>query len=568
MSYVAQQIKYEINQNEISTQLISWNTISPQFQKSDTFATRNNNNTEIMFDRDGNYNIVCSIKHSISGCSDQRITIKINGQDKAEEKNEIKTTLAIKKHDMMQICIYHWGGCLDQSETPFLLIQELVNEEIKENEEKVNEVKSMDIHDKYQDETKEKERKDEIEINEKFTKEDKVKNLNEKIEAMQHERDELLRQKLKDETKLKHRPKIKIPTNGDIIGTIYSPQNKGISNISIKLFNIDQQEMINQTISDKEGKFVFSNVTGGHYNMMINDNGNMLWNKEYKQITMPDGGSITESITLLPLIQYELYKDPQDENIMMHIDNQSGVSVSILSNDIVNSNGKNYCGKVNVSIATIDPNFPEQLNAMPHFQTSENPNGPLLETFGAMYVEVTDEFGNLLNVNNITANIPKYGDDPQMGLWYLKPGESKWIPIMGGSKQVNSFSGRFPGSGWFNLDKQYQPTWQMARLTNSNGNYIPYARVQIGGVENRSNVVSRSDKNGWVNVPVYNGKKVQVNVSSGNTTISKAIEINKNEIQMDFAMERTENKKSPKGNIRNKRNGKAKKNKKRRIHMP
>ncbi|ETO08238.1 hypothetical protein RFI_29150, partial [Reticulomyxa filosa] len=234
--------------------------------------------------------------------------------------------------------------------------------------------------------------------------------LREEEELNRKREEELRRRKELEEQREKKEPERKVepPAAGQLSGIVRDSRGNGIKGVSIELWNA--KAMI-PAESNAEGKFVYTNLSPGEYTIKIDDD---AWTKQNRVICIPDGGSITEEITLS---RTEVTQSAS--NIEIKIITDSKANITIAPNSLTNSDGTPYFGKVNVFTAAIDANSPAQVKTMPHFQTSTDPNGPLLETGGAIFSVFTDESGNPLEATNVRVTIPLPKPDPEMGLWYM-----------------------------------------------------------------------------------------------------------------------------------------------------
>ncbi|ETO14238.1 leucine-rich repeats and guanylate kinase domain containing protein [Reticulomyxa filosa] len=393
----------------------------------------------------------------------------------------------------------------------FFVVAKEKDEELKRNEEeykkKMEELKRMDEEsEQYRNQIL----REEKEINKQ--KEEELRRRKE-LEQQQREREEALR-------------KVEPPAAGQVFGIVCDSRGNGIKGLSIELWN--DKGMI-PVESDAEGRFIYTNLSPGEYTIRIDDN---AWTKQNRVICIPDGGSITEEITLS---RTKATQSASDTEIKVTADSKADITVA--ANSLKNLDGTPYFGKVNVFTATIDATSPAQVRTMPHFRTSIDPNGPLLETGGAIFSVFTDESGRLLEATNVRVTIPLSKYDPDMGLWYMGLNDRVWRPLKNVTRRSGVLSGTFSGSGWVNADKRYPPKWRNSRLTDRKGRGIPFATVTSSGVGYASNYVTRTDRKGCFQIPSYKGRDVQLDISLGHDKLSDSLQINplKNEpISLDI----------------------------------
>ena len=162
-----------------------------------------------------------------------------------------------------------------------------------------------------------------------------------------------------------------------------------------------------------------------------------------------------------------------------------GVKITFPKNGYIDAAGKAFDGNINVFAKYLDPTKFETLLQMPGDFRATNFQGQerFLETFGMVYVELTDDNGNKLNLGNggeaelsfENKNKTKHDKIP---LWHFDEKIGSWREEGTTLLVNNRYVGKVSHFSCWNCDFQYEKVFAKGRIVDQNGN--PMANVWVG----------------------------------------------------------------------------------------
>ena len=189
----------------------------------------------------------------------------------------------------------------------------------------------------------------------------------------------------------------------------------------------------------------------------------------------------------------------------------------------------NATGKVTARLARLNAAEPNHLSSFPGgFRTDE---GGLLESFGAIAVEVRDADGKLVNLHNgkhAQAKIPVSNvRDDEIPLWVYDEDAGLWKqegePLTG--CKSGTCSGELPHLSWWNADVVMQTTCLTVCVADTNGHPSAGVYVEARGVDYFGITVAYSGADGCACLPVRTESEVNVAAiaSSGNSAVAHGV---------------------------------------------
>ncbi|MFH1135569.1 MAG: carboxypeptidase-like regulatory domain-containing protein [Pseudomonadota bacterium] len=178
----------------------------------------------------------------------------------------------------------------------------------------------------------------------------------------------------------------------------------------------------------------------------------------------------------------------------------NGGSATIKANSLVDQNGADYAGQVELAVTTFDPSVDRDFNAFPGEFQGKDQNGDTVpfESYGFMDVTPTDPAGNPLQLKtgqtaDIVIPIPvmlrtmMVALPGTMPLWYYNPQSGVWNQE--GTLTLNgawdAYEGEIEHFSIWNADHPYARAFVKGRVVDSVGNPVTGAVVNIKGVAPR-----------------------------------------------------------------------------------
>ena len=177
-------------------------------------------------------------------------------------------------------------------------------------------------------------------------------------------------------------------------------------------------------------------------------------------------------------------------------------------------------GTLVAGLAVIDPARPEQLSAFPgDFSTSQ---GEMLESFGAVSVDVTDEAGNQRDLapgQDVELTIPVSNPDAdEVPLWSFDDQTGQWVLVgtLTGCADGTCDPVNVQSLSWWNADMPMETTCIRLCLDNPDGSPAKGVSVEVQGLDYNGKSFGFSDADGCACVEVKRAARVElVAVNSG-----------------------------------------------------
>lgn len=224
-----------------------------------------------------------------------------------------------------------------------------------------------------------------------------------------------------------------------------------------------------------------------------------------------------------------------DPSLAINIEYQGQSLVDFSAASLVREDGQAINGLVTAQVTIIDPSF--DINIMPgDMVTMTNDELVLIESFGAINVELEDQSGAKVNVaqnkqatiripvaSNSTqapATIPLYYFDEQQGLW-VEEGEAEKVSINGES----FYQGQVSHFTTWNADRIYETAYIHGCVVDSDNLAISGAKMIVTGRDYNGSSTAFSDDNGQFTIAARINSTILISSSQGSQsrTLSKNI---------------------------------------------
>jgi hypothetical protein len=265
--------------------------------------------------------------------------------------------------------------------------------------------------------------------------------------------------------------------------------------------------------TNESGFFLFKVARGGEVLIRTEIPG---YASTVRPVTAPDKGSLFVSISLLPFGASTSFDAATGGTV-----NLDGATVTF------GPNALDATGTVTASLALLDPSNPAQLEAFPGgFRTDAD---ELLESFGAIAIEVRDSSDNLVGLKSgqtAAAELPVVGAaDAEIPMWSFDETLGRW-------HQAGTFTGcsgghcqgELPHLSWWNADKVMETACVVACATDSAGTPADNILLEAQGVDYHGASYATTGPDGCACLNVRMSSQVQIaGVTSGGMVLSAVV---------------------------------------------
>jgi len=284
-----------------------------------------------------------------------------------------------------------------------------------------------------------------------------------------------------------------IVVRADLRGIVKDFDGNSLNGASVRIGN-------ETTTSDSYGYFKFENIliTAGGALLEVTSNGFL---KAQKLVT-PQAGDNYLQIRLVKLNASDSFSGSSGGLIALN----DGASVQFLANSIIEEDGSDYNGMVNVSSYYLSPVNPYMAELMPGSLRGFKEDGSLtiLATLGMIYVELTDNSGQQLEIKEEYKSILKFpiptayqSTAPTiMPMWTFNNETGFWEEEGQATLSGDFYEANVSHFSWWNADWPYNPIALKGTLVYDN---VAQARTAIQNVALRISLLDRP----WSSSTVY-----------------------------------------------------------------
>jgi Leucine-rich repeat (LRR) protein len=161
------------------------------------------------------------------------------------------------------------------------------------------------------------------------------------------------------------------------------------------------------------------------------------------------------------------------------------VKLDFPSKSIIKRDGSTYNGNVNVIARYMDPDSDNLMSIMPGMLTGldEDDNVVGMISFGMVTVELTDNNGNMLEVNpdsKVVVKLPASASGPAtIPLWHFNETYGLWIEAGTATKVGSEYVGEVNHFSTWNLDIDFEAEPINVKVTNQENIPIPHTAVEV-----------------------------------------------------------------------------------------
>ena len=287
-----------------------------------------------------------------------------------------------------------------------------------------------------------------------------------------------------------------IPVIASLAGIVYDEDKQPIADALVTLN--DQN-----TITDEQGSFVFKQIqmdAAGTF-VLVKKDGYFNGSNRFFPKNNSQNYSTIKLLTKTHIGSF-------NSNSGGEVNSLEGIKIVFPANGIVDSEGQIYDGNVNVAAREIDPTANDLAEIMPgDLQGFNRFNEEVaLASFGMMAVELTDDFGQELNMGNnqkaeLTFPVPfELKDDApdEIPLWYFNESYGLWQEEGTASLIGENYVGEVSHFSFWNCDAPFPLVYISGTLKDENGSIlantwvcIHFAGQYIGGR------CAQTDNNGY-----------------------------------------------------------------------
>ncbi|WP_456437864.1 hypothetical protein [Psychroserpens sp.] len=264
------------------------------------------------------------------------------------------------------------------------------------------------------------------------------------------------------------------PFNARFLGKVINEENNPVSGVSISVGN-------SMAITDANGVFSIEDASVFEKFAYIKASKNGFI--EGSRALVPSSGINQVTIMLLSLDTTATINSGETSTV----DLPNGTQV-IFDGNFITQQGVSYDGAVKVVLKHLNPDNSSMEYQMPGMLFAENANGSprVLETYGMIAVELLSASNEELqlaegstaevsipvplNVTNTPSTIPLWSFDEENGYWK----EESQATLQG-----NNYVGTVSHFSFWNWDFQYPAVTLCITLTDTNGNPLPYAALDL-----------------------------------------------------------------------------------------
>ena len=290
-----------------------------------------------------------------------------------------------------------------------------------------------------------------------------------------------------------------------ISGTVFDESNAPIVGAEIK--------SANQTaITNSSGGFTFSNIRVPKSRFVVNATKSGYFDGSYADVPKANGTSNIKIYLMSAGIVQTVDAGTGGEATL-----QNGSKVKLDANSVVNSDGSNYTGNVNLSVGYLDPTSENFSSLIPggdmQAQTTNNTQTTLY-SYGIIRVDMKNDAGGDLeiksgNQSEITVDIPPSmeGSAPAtIPLWYYDDATGLWKEEGIATKQGDKYVGTVAHFSDWNCDTPEGTATVRGLVVDCNSLPVPGINVQIG----QASAITGSDGKFERRVPANTAFEVQV----------------------------------------------------------
>ena len=290
--------------------------------------------------------------------------------------------------------------------------------------------------------------------------------------------------------------KVKLNVNGEILDEKGNP----LANAKISVGG-------QQTTTDKRGFFIFKNVsdTPDRVYVQVEKNGFFKGSRVFRASPKADNYL---KIILLEKKKVATFSAKTGSKVSV-----GKTTIQFSKNSFKDAAGKPYEGNVNVEAKYLDPSNADTYLQMPGNMQGINFKGEeqILGTYGMVVCELTDNAGNLINLNGdstatITYPITQKFQSSQpstVPLWYFDETVGAWREEGISTLVGNTYVGKVKHFSFWNCDYPFPSVKFETTIKDENGNPIQGITVALcfPNGSDSSNVAAGygwTDANGWV----------------------------------------------------------------------
>jgi hypothetical protein len=265
----------------------------------------------------------------------------------------------------------------------------------------------------------------------------------------------------------------------DFIGIIVNQQHQPLSNVTIRIGNLETQ-------TDEHGIFSIKHAQVNSYFSYITayKAGYILGSRALA----PIDGTNEVKIMLVPELVTQTINSGTPSSVSLH-----GTTISF-DGQFKTNNGNPYQGPVKVIVNQLNTEDNDFTDKMPGMLFARNDNGEarVLESYGMINVELQGGAGEKLQPTNpaqiafpIAAS--QLAQAPNtIPLWHFNDTLGYWIEEGSATKVGNTYVGNFAHFSWWNFDIPYELIMLKLRLVDQNGNALSGVKALLssGGVIN------------------------------------------------------------------------------------
>ncbi|MDM0031198.1 hypothetical protein QTI33_03490 [Variovorax sp. J22P271] len=200
--------------------------------------------------------------------------------------------------------------------------------------------------------------------------------------------------------------------------------------------------------------------------------------------------------------------------------------LSLTANSLVKPDGSPASGSIEVSLTAIQPAL--DVNAMPGDYRVASPGGPsgIMESFGAMAIDLRDADGNKLNLGagqtavlriplstrhpSPAATIPLFYFDEVTGYW-----REEGSATLAGSANAQYYEGTVSHFSYWNADQLMNTVQVNGCLRDESGSKLANARVFSDGIDYSGSSWAMSDANGQFSLPIKRAGRAIISAQTG-----------------------------------------------------
>lgn len=258
----------------------------------------------------------------------------------------------------------------------------------------------------------------------------------------------------------------------------------------------------NAVTANEAGFFTLSGVPGGERVLVSASTDGYA--QGTKAVQLSGGSSTFVKVSLLPFVGTASFDAGSGGTVA-----GSGASVTFGANAFAGASGQ-----VTAHLAWLDPSDPAALAAFPGDFTTDD--GEMLESFGAIAVEVRDGTGGLLQLaggQSADAVVPVVGAGvtDTIPLWSFDTSTGRWVEEGQLSGCLDgSCEGSLPHLSWWNADKVMETTCLDACVEDTEGEPAAGVAVEAHGIDYQGTSYGYTGEDGCTCLDVRIDSKVEV----------------------------------------------------------